>query len=283
MPEALPTQHRPRLFALAYRMLGSGSDAEDVLQDAWIRYAGATAIESPEAWLTTCVTRLCIDRLRSAQTRRELYVGPWLPEPILHEDPVDTQSISIAFLHVLERLSPKERAVYLLHEVFDYAHREISEVIGMSVEASRKALSRARTRVDGEVRFAASKAEHAKVLSSFVVAVQSGDVSGLEALLAEDAKAVTDAGGHANAALRIVRTRAKVGRFLRGLAKKSANEVMTTTPVVVNGWPALLITVGGTRQVLAIETDGQQVFSIFSIMNPEKLGAFESRGTNSVG
>ena len=267
-------QHRPRLFALAYRMLGSGSDAEDILQDAWIRYAGAKTVDAPAAWLTTCVTRLCIDSLRSAQKRREVYIGPWLPEPSAHADTLDVQSLSLAFLHLLERLSPKERAVYLLHEVFDYAHGEVAEATEMSVEACRKALSRARKHVDGQVRFAPSKDAHAQVLMRFVAAVRGGELAALESLLAEDAKAVTDAGGHANAALRTVFSRSKVARFFKGLAKKTDAQVLTVEPVEANGWPALLLTIGGARQLVAIETDGTSVQSVFVIMNPEKLAAF---------
>tara|TARA_R110002073_G_scaffold123819_10_gene267868 strand:- start:12488 stop:13321 length:834 start_codon:yes stop_codon:yes gene_type:complete len=273
MPEPLE-QHRPRLFALAYRMLGSGSDAEDVLQEAWIRYARTENIESPAAWLTTCVTRLCIDSLRSAKTRREEYIGPWLPEPCTHADVVDVQSLSLAFMHLLERLSPQERAVYLLHEVFDYAHAEVAEVTQMSPEASRKALSRARTRVDGQVRFAPSKDAHAQMLMRFVSAVRGGDLAALESLLAEDAQAVTDAGGHASAALRVVLSRAKVARFFKGLAKKTGALPLSIAPVVANGWPALVLTLGGQQQLVGIETDGEVIQSVFVIMNPEKLAAF---------
>lgn len=272
-------EHRGPLFSLAYRMLGSGSEAEDVLQDAWLRWRSTTEdqgeeIRNPAAWLSTCVTRLCLDRLRANKRRREEYVGPWLPEPEVFEEPADPQAISLAFVLLLEALSPQERAVYLLREAFDYQHDEIASALGVSAEVSRKALSRARDHVRrGRPRFASSPARHAELLMRFTHACQTGDVGSVEAMLSEDARAMTDGGGKVSAATRVIRGRSAVARFFVGLADKAARAgtEYSVRPMQANGWPALLLLSPEGPRVLTIETDGERVHSVFVASNPDKL------------
>ena len=195
---------RPHLFSVAYRMLGSASDAEDVVQDAWLRAASApAALESARAWLTTVVTRLCLDRLKSARARREEYVGPWLPEPVPTGavDSADTmlsrhESVTMAFLVLLESLSPLERAVFLLREVFDYEYADIAQITGRDEAACRQLFSRAKKHIsDHRPRFPASPEAHAKMVGRFMEACLAGDMDGLMSLLAEDVTAWSDGGG----------------------------------------------------------------------------------------
>ena len=270
--------HRERLFALAYRMLGSAAEAEDVLQDAWLRWQGAQSIESPGAWLTTVTTRLCLDHLKSARVRREQYVGPWLPEPIATPvgDGVDPETISIAFLLVLERLSPSERAVYLLHKVFDLDYPEIAATLGKSEAAVRQLFHRAGAHLaHGRPRYAPTQEEHLRLLTSFLVAVQSGEFASVQALLAEDARAVTDGGGHARAALNVVAGRERVAKLFLGLVKKGdAGADARPELREVNGWPALMLWQGERlHSVVTIETDGQTIYAVHVVVNPEKLRA----------
>src|SRR5262245_17302472 len=203
---------RPLLFSIAYRMLGSASDAEDVVQDAWLRYSGADrmAIRSPKAFATTIVTRLCLDRLKSARTTREEYVGPWLPEPILTsevESPATmlqrAESLTLAFLVLLEKLSPEERAVFLLKDIFEYDHSEVAEMLGMSVDNSRQLLHRAKTRLsEDRPRLTGTPASRRAVAERFARAFSSGNGSELSAMLAADVGVWTDGGGKVSAARR---------------------------------------------------------------------------------
>lgn len=273
MSDAL-AEHRGPLFSLAYRMLGSGSEAEDVLQDAWLRWRSAEDVRSPGAWLSTCVTRLCLDRLRANKRRREEYFGPWLPEPEVFEEPADPQAISLAFVLLLESLSPQERAVYLLREAFDYQHDEIASALGVSAEVSRKALSRAREHVrEGRPRFAPSPGRHAELLMRFTHACQTGDVASVEDMLSEDVRAVTDGGGKVRAATRVLRGRSAVARLFVGLAMKAArgDNNYTVRPMNANGWPALLVIGEDGPRIVTIETDGELVHSVFVAANPDKL------------
>jgi len=268
--------YRAKLFAIAYRMLGSAADAEDVLQDAWLRMRSVDDIANAEAWLTTTVSRLCIDRLRSARTQREVYVGPWLPEPVITApDEPDPQSISLAFLVVLERLSPLERAVLLLHDVFDYEYVEIAQMLESSEAAVRQLRHRAHTHVsDAQLRFAPSKEAHERLLLGFVGACQAGDVATIAAMLAADARAVTDGGGKVRAARNVVLGRDHVARFIAGLVRKGGTDGVVVTIVQVNGWPALLMSVDGMPSgVVSIETDGALVLAVNLVLNPDKLGA----------
>ncbi len=268
-------EHRPTLQAMAYRMLGSAAEAEDVVQEAWLRWQAASheAVRSVKAYLSTVVTRLCLDRLKSARATRELYVGPWLPEPIRTDTPVDPETISLAFLVLLESLSPVERAVYLLHEVFGYSHSEVAEMVGKEEAACRQILHRAREHIHARrPRFAPSKAQHERLLTGFLSACFSGDLAGLKQLLAEDVTLWTDGGGKSKGAARNpVHGADSVARLYLGLMKKNQLELVPEI-TEVNGWPALVLRVNGAVfNVFTIETDGERIHAIRSILNPDKL------------
>src|SRR5258708_37263758 len=190
--------HRAHLFSVAYRMLGSAAEAEDILQEAWLRWEAAdpAAIQSETAWLSRVVTRLCLDRLKSAHVQREQYVGPWLPQPIRTEERVDPDSISMPFLVILEQLTPVERAAYLLHEVFDYSHGEVAGMLDKKEATCRQIYHRARARIrEGRPRFSPSRAEHERLLRTFAGAMMNGDLSALEQTLAKDATLWPDSVG----------------------------------------------------------------------------------------
>lgn len=274
------TRERPRLHAIAYRMLGSVAEAEDVLQDAYLRWhARAATIETPPAWLTTTVTNLCLDRLKSARAKREVYVGPWLPEPLATTaDDVDPESVSTAFLVLLERLTPVERAVYLLHVVFEQSHEHIAIMLGKQEPAVRQALHRAKEHVERErPRFAPSKARHAELLGTFLHACRSADLASLERVLAEDASAWTDGGGKVPAAGRVVHGRNKVARFFLGLLRKLGDAALaglTFEHSELNGWPAVIVRAGSQVYcTCGIETDGELVRAVHCVLNPDKLGS----------
>lgn len=270
-------RHRPRLRALAYRMLGSVADAEDVLQDAFLRWHGAAeTIETPGAWLTTTVTRLCLDRLKSARARRETYIGPWLPEPVATaEDEVDAESISIAFLLLLERLSPVERAAYLLHAVFDNDHAEVAKILGKSEAATRQAFHRAKEHLAAErPRFTTSRERHAELLQAFVAACAGQDAAALSQLLAADVRALTDGGGQTHAARKVLVGPDHVSRFFVGLVKKGVAGETTVHTMSLNGAPCFVIAIGGAPfAVLDIETDGTLIQTIHVVISPAKLRA----------
>lgn len=274
-------QERSRLFGVAYRMLGSAADAEDVLQDAFLRWRGAEAqaqARSAQAYLMTVVTRLCLDRLKSAQAQREVYFGPWLPEPVLTQ-PDDAaaqaemnESISLAFLTLLERLNPIERAVFLLRAVFDYEYAEIAEFVDKSEAACRQIFSRAQGFVrDNRPRRAATPEAHRAVLQSFLAALSNGDVSGITTLLHESVVAYGDGGGKAFAAARPVMGVDLVARFMLGLRKLLPAQFAPSVEVV-NGEAALVIrSPAGVFSTLSIETDGERIYAIRSVVNPDKL------------
>jgi RNA polymerase sigma-70 factor (ECF subfamily) len=265
---------RSHLFGVAYRMLGSRAEAEDVLQEAFLRWQAAPRddVRNAQAMLTTIVTRLCLDQLKSAHARRVDYVGPWLPEPVRTHEPVDVESISLAFLVILENLSPVERAVYLLTEVFAYSHAEVAQIVGKDDVACRQILRRARDHVAARrPRFAPSRERHEQLLRQFAVACNAGDLAGLERLLAEDATAWSDGGGKAFAARKVVRGAAMVARMYIGLTTKRP-AAMTSEVVEINGWPALaLYHEGALVSVVTIETDGDRIHAIRAIVNPDKL------------
>ena len=276
-------RHRSRLFGIAYRMLGSRSDAEDVLQDAYLRWhrGASDELRSPEAWLVTAVTRLCIDRLRAARTEREQYVGPWLPEPLIGDaaSAADARaelssSLSIAFLVVLEQLQPDERAAFLLHEVFDTDYSEIAEILGKSEAACRQIVSRARKRVRGRrPRAQVTDAARRSVLERFAHAIQAQDKSALLELVAEKASWTSDGGGRARAALKEIRGRERVVRFALAVLGRHADRFafeMTS----VNGEPALaLLAEGKLFSVITVRTDGMRILDVYTVLNPDKLGA----------
>jgi RNA polymerase sigma-70 factor (ECF subfamily) len=269
--------NRARLFAIAYRMLGSAAEAEDVLQDSWLRWEAAdrVAIESEKGWLSTVVTRLCLDRLKSAQVQRVEYVGPWLPEPLKTEEPVDPGTISMAFLVLLERLTPVERAAYLLHEVFDYSHAEVAAMLEKEEAACRQIYHRAKARIrEGRPRFSPSRAEHERLLRTFAGAMRNGDLEVLQQTLAKDATLWADSGGKVpSAARRPLHGAHAIALFFTGLLRKFPPGPDQTFEILeLNGSPALV----GRRDrlanfVLSIETDGKKIVAIRNVVNPEKL------------
>ena len=277
---------RPRAFAIAYRMLGSVVEAEDVVQEALLRLHGVLAageeIEVPEAYLATIVTRLGINRLRSAQVRREAYVGEWLPEPVVTGGPDDpavhaemSDSLSLAFLVLLERLSPEQRAVFLLREVFDYGYDTIAGIVGKSEVACRQLAARARRQVDEErPRFEASRREQDELARRFLAAAQTGDLDGLEALLAHDVALHGDGGGKVRALTEPLFGRRQVARRLLSfmqVARRIAG--YSIRRVDVNGHPGALGLDGQRRVLFVISLDiaDGQVQGIRGIVNPDKL------------
>jgi RNA polymerase sigma-70 factor, ECF subfamily len=274
---------RPLLFSIAYRMLGSVSEAEDVVQDAFLRYQGAleggVRVESAKAYLSATVTRLAIDELRSARARRETYVGQWLPEPLLtDEDPAGlverTDELSMAFLLVLERLGPVERAVFLLHDVFAYEFGEIAEIVGRSPEACRQVAVRARRRVaEGRPRAAAPSEEREALAERFFAAVADGEVEPLVALLAEDVVVQGDGGGKAPQWSRPVVGASPVARLLAGVGRQIADHGARLERREVNGQPGAIVRTadGLVASVMALEIAGGRVVAVRSVINPDKL------------
>jgi RNA polymerase sigma-70 factor (ECF subfamily) len=282
--ETLET-YRSYLFAVAYRMLGSAMDAEDMVQETYLRYQ-ATApatIRSLKAYLTTILTRLCIDQLQLARRKRELYVGPWLPEPILTGQTAETgdpeqhvereESIALAFLVLLEQLQPFERAVFLLRESFGYEFAEITSMLGKSEAACRRAFSRAREHLRAHrPRFAASRETHEQLLSGYVRAVERGEMQTLMSLLSEEVTLWADAGGkRRQAALRPIRGRAAVARFSVGTMRFLPEEYRLEL-AEVNGQPAVIIRAGEeVFSVLTIEVEAEHIRAVYVMANPEKL------------
>lgn len=284
-PEEI-ARERPFLFGLAYRMLGSAADADDVLQEAWLRVAEVEEVRSPRALLATVVTRLCLDETRSARRRREEYVGEWLPEPLADApagDPVErAETVSVAFLVLLESLSPLERAVFLLREVFDFDFAEVAAAVGRSEAACRQLLHRAKAHVDARpARYAPDPAARDALTMAFVAAVATGDVASLVAMLSEQVTAVTDHGGKASAARRPVRGADSVARFLTGLSRKGAGAGgVSARLVAINGAPALVVRGGEAIETviqLAWEMGeaGPKVAAVYMTRNPDKLRRLE--------
>jgi len=277
---------RPLLFSIAYRMLGSASDAEDVLQDAWLRYRGAdhSSIRSPKAFATTIVTRLCLDRLKSARATREEYIGPWLPEPVLtseiespHVVTERAESVTLAFLVLLEKLSPEERAVFLLKEVFEYEHAEIADMLGISTENSRQILHRAKSGLTKDrPRLAGSRESRRAVAERFTQAFSTGDGASLATLLAEDVGMWSDGGGKASAARRPLIGRDTVLNFLVGLHRTALAAGLSASISLqiedVNSEPALILRAGGHLESIFVFTiEGDKVSGIRVMRNPDKL------------
>ena len=272
--------HRGRLVGLAYRMLGSRSDAEDVVQDAYLRFAGAENVRNPEAFLVTIVTRLCLDRLKSAKAHREVYVGPWLPEPVFDADGLSADAateladdLSFALMLALDRLSPLERAAFLLHDVFDRPFSEVAVTLDRSEEACRQLATRARRAVRDE-RPPPTRApdSHARLLNAFCEAAASGDVTALASLLRQDAIAISDGGGRKSAALNPIRGAQRIIRFLIGIARKNAGRDIRIEPMMINGSAgALLYMDGEIDHTLSMAIDGDKIAAIYIVRNPDKL------------
>jgi RNA polymerase sigma-70 factor, ECF subfamily len=274
-------QQTPRLSGIAYRMLGSRADAEDVLQEAYLRWhqTDTEGVQTPEAWLVTTVTRLCIDRLRALRVEREAYIGPWLPEPLITGDssPPDRRAelasdLSIAFLVVLERLAPEERAAFLLHEVFDCGYTEVARILGKTEAASRQMVHRARVRVRrARPRFAVSDTARIALLNQFVAAINARDQDTLLALFAEDATWTSDGGGQVVAARRVVHGAARLTRFVLGIARLYQGRA-TYHVAPINGEAGLIICLDGRLDsILSIDTDGTRILAVYNILNPQKL------------
>jgi RNA polymerase sigma-70 factor (ECF subfamily) len=272
--------HRGRLLGLAYRMLGSRSDAEDVVQDAYLRFAGAQEVQNPEAFLVTVVTRLCLDRLKSARAQREVYVGPWLPEPVFDAEGLSADTateladdLSFALLLALDRLSPMERAAFLLHDVFDTPFSAIAAMLDRTEASCRQLASRARRAVrDERPAPAATPDNHARLLQAFGEAVTSGNVARLVELLREDAVAITDGGGRKTAARNPIQGADKIARFFIGLAAKNANHEIRVEPAMINGAiGALLYLDGELDHTMSMAISGEKIAAIYIVRNPDKL------------
>ena len=271
---------RPRMFGVAYRMLGSVADAEDIVQDAFLRWRDAPAdVREPAAWLTTVVTRLCIDQLKSARARRERYVGPWLPEPLVRETVPDasetaelSDSLSMAFLMVLESLTPTERAAFLLREVFAFGYGELAELLRTSEPNARQLVHRAKERVaERRRRFEADTEKQRELLGRFLFAMATGEVAALVDLLAEDAICYTDGGGAVKAARRPILGPSKIARFLLGVTKDAPTEVESHV-TEVNGAPGVLMKLDGKPWcVITADTAEGRVQTIYIVLNPTKL------------
>jgi RNA polymerase sigma-70 factor, ECF subfamily len=283
-PARLFEQQRSYLFSIAYRLLGTVSDAEDVVQDAFLRWhrTPAQEVRSPRAFLATTVVRLCMDLLRSARARREVYVGPWLPEPLVTTGRTDLtdslvlrESLSFAFLLMLEKLSPPERAVFVLREVFDYDYADIAQMVDKSEANCRQVFHRARQRLaDEQSRFESTREQQERLTEQFLRAANSGDVQQLVSLLTEDVVAIHDGGGKALAGLRPIYSRDRVSRgFLGNLRKSPPDEAWIDE---VNGQPAIVATRAGKPYgVLLLDVRGDQVRSMYLVVNPDKLAAIE--------
>lgn len=277
---------RPLLFSIAYRMLGSFSDAEDIVQEALVRYDGVlregTIIGSARAYLSAVVTRLAIDQLRSARVRRESYVGQWLPEPLLTDDPRDdpaarveqADSLSMAFLLVLERLSPVERAVFLLHDVFDYGYDEIARIVGKTEVNCRQLAARARRHVSaGKARFRASRQEHKELAARFFDAVADGHVDPLIEMLAADVVVYGDGGGKAPQWMEPIVGAQRVARLLAGVGRKTRKFGLRMQPREINGEPGALVldADGQLVNVYVLDIADGVVQTVRSVINPDKL------------
>ncbi|AWT44453.1 MULTISPECIES: RNA polymerase sigma-70 factor [Streptomyces] len=280
---------RPRLEAIAYRMLGSASEAEDAVQETFLRWQAADVerVQVPEAWLTKVLTNLCLNQLTSARARRETYVGQWLPEPLLAGDPMlgpaDTaeqrESVSYAVLVLLERLSPSERAVYVLREAFDYPHREIAEILDISEAASQQILHRAKKHVaEGKARTEIDEATARRIVEEFLAAATSGRTEPLVRLLTEDAVSIGDGGGKVPARAKAFEGAIAVAKFLRGLFRptEAKRKIVGGSPDVyattANGEPAAVVVVDGrVVGVMCLEVTPEGIIAVRNQVNPDKL------------
>ena len=293
--------HRRRLLGLAYRMLGSVSEAEDAVQDTYLRWHAADrdSVSDPRAFLTTTAPRICLDTLKSARVRRETYVGPWLPEPVLDTAALapDAQTelaedLSIALLLALDRLSPLERAAFLLHDVFDCSFGEVAGALGRSEAACRQLASRARTHVRearphgvSTVQSRSESSTHQQLVAAFVHAARSGDVQALMGMLADDVRLMTDGGGKVAAALNVIEGADRTARFVVGAVSKGLPEGSTIRVTSINGLAGVVAyRPDGSVQSVAFEIADDRIHAIYAVSNPEKLShltSFIARGGSS--
>jgi RNA polymerase sigma-70 factor, ECF subfamily len=277
--------HRDRLFGIAYRMLGSRADAEDVLQDAWLRWheQDATALRSTEAWLTTMVTRLAIDRLRAAKAQRAAYFGPWLPEPLAEAEVATPEShaefasdLSLAFLALLERLGEEERAAFILHDAFDCDYDDIAETLGKTPAACRQLVHRARERVATERRrFRVDERVRIGMLNRFIAAAQSGDFDAIKSMFAPDARMTSDGGGKAVAVFRPLHGAERIARLWWAISRRTDASSIERRLVRINGEMGFAFFYKGRlHSVATVDTDGQHIYGYYSIANPDKLRVY---------
>jgi len=273
--------NRRRLTRLAYRMLGSLTEAEDAVQDAWLRWSTAdrAVIADPTAWLVRVTTRLCLDRLKSARARREAYVGPWLPEPLIEPETIDpverAEEVSVAFLLALQRLSPLERAVFLLRDVFDEDYARVGEILGRTETAVRQLSARARSHLkEAKPRFTVSDEEAQRLAGAFMQAAALGDFAALETMLAKDAVMISDGGGKRAAALRPLVGRDDIMQFIHALAWRQGWPPKGDARVArINGLPGVIIDSPDGVQTFAFEPDDTgHIAAIYIVRNPDKLG-----------
>lgn len=275
-------EYRPLLFSIAYRMLGSVADAEDAVQETFLRWhktqSVGEVIQNPKGWLTTTISRVCLDQLGSARVKREQYVGPWLPEPLAGTSPdiaetvADFDSLSVAFMVLLESLSPKERAVFLLHDVFGYDFAAVGEIVGESEVYCRQLAKRARNHMsDRRPRFTASPEQRQVLTTSFMQAVAEGDMPGLIQTLTADATIFSDGGGKTFAARKPVVGRDKVATFLTRTARGGLEQA-TFSFQAINGQPGALVLIDGLlKSVMTFDFTDEGIRSIYIILNPDKL------------
>jgi RNA polymerase sigma-70 factor (ECF subfamily) len=278
---------RGAMTGLAYRMLGSRADAEDVVQDAWIRWRGVESgeVANPAGFLNKVVTRLCLDRLKSARARREVYVGEWLPEPVVDGDHTDFgqsalgEDLTVAFLLALERLTPLERAAFLLHDVFDAPFADVAKTLGRSEAACRQLAARAREHVKaGKPRYQPSAEEEQRLTSAFLAAAMTGDESLLRGILAQDVVMHSDGGGVAKATINPVYGLEKAVRLVLGIKKKwPAPEGATARLARINGAPGLVLSHDGVVfQTMALEITDGRIAAVYTMRNPDKLARLNS-------
>jgi RNA polymerase sigma-70 factor (ECF subfamily) len=264
------------MLSIAYRMVGSFSEAEDLVQEAFLRFHEAGEVKSPKAWLTTVLTRLCIDHLRSARVRREEYPGPWLPEPVLADPSPDaavrSESLSMAVLVLLESLTPVERAVFVLHDVFDYSYDEISEIVDKTPENCRQLAARARRHVDERrPRFEPSREQREELARRFIAALHEGETEGLVELLAADAAFYGDGGGKA-AAVGLLEGRDRIAAVLAGFGRVAERRGATIQFAEINGQPGVLgFENGALVAAWALQISGGAIQAIHGVVNPDKL------------
>jgi RNA polymerase sigma-70 factor (ECF subfamily) len=267
---------RPRLLRLAYRMLGSVAEAEDVVQDAWLRWDRVEeSVDAPGAYLTRVVTRLCLDQMKSARARRETYVGAWLPEPLVGTTEIEEEAddLSLTLMLALERLSPLERAAFLLHDVFGLGFDEVASTLERDAPAVRQLAVRARKHVhDARPRYKVDEAEADRIARAFFAATREGDVGALSALLAEDVVIKSDGGGRVLAFRNPIRGIDRALRLFAGLARKPNSQIVTQRRVSIDGLPGIVaVTRGGILETIALEISNGRIGAIYIVRNPDKL------------
>jgi RNA polymerase sigma-70 factor (ECF subfamily) len=289
MTDAEPfLQYRPLLFSIAYRMLGTVADAEDAVQETYLRWRRTRdtteEIRSPKAWLTTTLSRICLDQLGSARVKREQYIGPWLPEPMagvtpdIAETAADSDSLSLAFLVLLESLSPKERAVFLLHDVFGYGFAEVGDIVGESETYCRQIAKRARAAMaERRPRYAADPARRDQLTTQFLRTITEGDMQGLIATLTDDVTVYSDGGGKTFAARKPVIGRDKVALFLTNIMRLAPKGTRLQIELI-NGQPGIVTFVNGAvYNVVTFDFDESGIRAIYIVVNPDKLGPVAAR------